>query len=163
MNPFENIPLRDIHGAPAVPWWPPAPGWWVVAAVAVTLLVFVGYLGVRYLRRRRKANAILGELEMLDSRFAEGQDSVGLARDLSIFVRRLALLYDGQAVSGLHGVRWLTYLDDSGGTNGFTQGVGRVLADVPYQPAPSFDASALIDLVRAWATTMLARHARSAG
>lgn len=162
MNPFENIPLRDIHGAPAVPWWPPAPGWWVVAVLVSLLLAYLTYLGIRRLRRRRKASAILSELDSVGVRYAQQQDPVGLARELSMFVRRLALLYDRQQVSGLYGPPWLRYLDESGATSGFTRGVGRVLADAPYQSAVSFDAPALLSLVRAWTTTMLARSSRPA-
>ena len=30
--------LRDIHGIQSVPWWPPAIGWWLIAAAIVGLL-----------------------------------------------------------------------------------------------------------------------------
>ena len=40
--------LRDIHLPQAVHWWPPAPGWWVVAALILALTIWL----VRFLQRR---------------------------------------------------------------------------------------------------------------
>ena len=40
--------LRDIHLPQAVHWWPPAPGWWVVAALSLALTIWL----VRFLQRR---------------------------------------------------------------------------------------------------------------
>ena len=34
-----QIALRDIHQATAPSWWPLAPGWWIVIAVVVAILV----------------------------------------------------------------------------------------------------------------------------
>ena len=56
MNPDLLSQLRDIHAAPAVPWWPPAPGWWLLALLLLVLLACLGrLLFARYrVRQRRK-------------------------------------------------------------------------------------------------------------
>jgi len=44
--------LRDIHLPEAVHWWPPAPGWWIVAALLLTLTIWLSrYLQARYRRQ----------------------------------------------------------------------------------------------------------------
>jgi len=44
--------LRDIHLPEAVHWWPPAPGWWIVAALLLALTVWLSrYLQARYRRQ----------------------------------------------------------------------------------------------------------------
>ena len=40
MDP-EQIPLRDLHLPEAIGWWPLAPGWWILIAIA---LVGLGFL-----------------------------------------------------------------------------------------------------------------------
>ncbi|MDP7406676.1 MAG: DUF4381 domain-containing protein, partial [SAR324 cluster bacterium] len=30
MNQDPLAALRDVHLPPAVSWWPPAPGWWII-------------------------------------------------------------------------------------------------------------------------------------
>jgi len=41
--------LRDIHGLDALPWWPLATGWWVVAGIA-GFLVLVWFAGRWWMR-----------------------------------------------------------------------------------------------------------------
>ena len=38
-NPLVN--LKDIHLPPPVPFWPPAPGWWILALLLISTL-FIG-------------------------------------------------------------------------------------------------------------------------
>lgn len=51
--------LRDIHLPQAVQWWPPAPGWWIVTALTLALLVWlVRYLQGRYRRRYFRSESL---------------------------------------------------------------------------------------------------------
>ena len=43
--------LRDIRGIEGVPWWPLAPGWWMILAALVTL-AFAAYHWRTILRLR---------------------------------------------------------------------------------------------------------------
>ena len=57
--------LRDIHLPQAVHWWPPAPGWWIVAAVALALTIWLSrYLQARYRRQyfRGESQDLLKEI-----------------------------------------------------------------------------------------------------
>lgn len=143
----QELTLRDIHAPPAPELWPPAPGWWLLFALALALLLLFGrwlYKRYRYQRRRGR---ILDELEQLKGREA-GPD---LAAEVSALLKRVALARFPRAqVASLTGLDWLAFLDRNGGAGRFTGGPGRVLAEGPYAPAPSFDTEALLTLARDW-------------
>ena len=44
MNPELVTQLRDIRGLDPVSWWPPATGWWLLAALCIGLVVALVYL-----------------------------------------------------------------------------------------------------------------------
>ena len=50
MNQDPLAQLRDIHLPEAIGWWPPAPGWWILALLLLVSTVF----SIRYLVRRRQ-------------------------------------------------------------------------------------------------------------
>ena len=50
MDP-QQIPLRDLHLPEVIGWWPLAPGWWFLIALAVAGL---GYLSYRLLTKWRR-------------------------------------------------------------------------------------------------------------
>lgn len=154
MNPAspDTLQLRDIH-LPGVPeFWPPAPGWWVVAAVALVLLVWLGLKIRRHSKIRRQRKQIIGLLDQLERSSGDTRSPEYLAR-LSALLRRLALTrFPRQQVASLTGMDWLKFLDASGGNGKFCDGPGRVLADGPYvkdldRPV---DAHALSTLIREW-------------
>ena len=137
MNPqidFSQLPLRDIHLPGPVPWWPPAPGWWIVAALVLAGLVV---LGLRYYadRRRRAAQKLLrGIAAALDN----GAEPVQCLQQVSLLLRRFAITAAQSHaapptdVAGLIGERWLAYLDSSWERDAFRQGPGRLLLAGPY-------------------------------
>jgi hypothetical protein len=156
MNPANGPDLRDIH-LPAEPgWWPPAPGWWIVAAIVLAMGVYLCFKVYLYTKRARLRRAVMGELDRCID--AGGDDPSRLAAGLSQFLRRLTLRATPNAAA-YHGDRWMDYLDQQSGTDQFSRGVGRVLLDAPFDPAATYDAAALVALVRRVACTLLDKRA----
>jgi len=125
--------LRDIHLPAPVPFWPPAPGWWVVAALA--LLAGLGLALWLRARRRSPRRAARQELDALARTFAEGRDVASLAQDLSALLRRVALArFPREEVAALHGARWLEFLERSG-RGGFPRDVAEALEAALYRRA----------------------------
>lgn len=151
-NPQQLLQLRDIHlpGQPA--FWPPAPGWWLVAVVMIALLTWMAVSALRRYRIQRQRQRVLVALAGLEHELASERSPDALAR-VSILLRRLALLrFPRERVAALTGSAWLRFLDDSGGNGRFAEGPGRILATGPYQRSlpPDLDTIGLVALVREW-------------
>lgn len=154
MNPAapNTLLLRDIHLPGPPDFWPPAPGWWLVAIVVIALLGWIGLKGWRYFRKLRQRKRILDLLEQLEQSSAIRPQPDYLAQ-LTELMKRFALArYPRRVVAPLSGSDWLHFLDESGGHGRFSQGPGRVLAHGPYvRDLPdSTDITALTSLVRDW-------------
>ena len=101
--------LRDIHLPEAIAWWPPAPGWWGVAALLLALGLLVGWLLRR--RRVRTSRLALRELARIEAEFSAGADRTRLAGELSALLRRVALArLERTRVAALHGEAWVACL-----------------------------------------------------
>ncbi|TCK17890.1 uncharacterized protein DUF4381 [Thiogranum longum] len=151
MNPAAPaLDLRDIHAAPAPPFWPPAPGWWLVAVLILVLVTVVGMWLYRRYRRHREWQRIEAELDRLAA--LANDDPAAFATGLSTLLRRVALQrFDRQRVAPLSGEAWLQFLDETGGEGEFSQGIGQVLADAAYVPEPdAIPAEPLLVLARHW-------------
>jgi len=117
--------LHDLVMPVPVPWWPPAPGWFIVSAVLVMVL---GWWLIRAIQQwqsnsyRREALVLLGKID-------------GSGAELPILIKRVALsAYPRERVASLTGEEWLAFLDQTGHTDEFTTGAGRWLARVAYEP-----------------------------
>lgn len=154
--------LRDWHLPDPVSWWPPAPGWWLVAAGILVGLVLVVRLWFRWRGRTSLQLAARLELERLGRDLAADGDRRRYLAELSRLLRRLALArYPRAQVAGLTGDDWLAFLDATGGAGEFSDGVGRVLVESAYRPTAEilFDPERLTTLVRRWIdSTSLHRH-----
>jgi hypothetical protein len=144
--------LRDIHLPEPVPFWPPAPGWWMLLALCAGAVAAALLWGRA--RRRSLRRAALAELETLRRDFDAGADAALLARGLSRLVRRVALVrFGAKRVASLHGEAWCRFLVESGGSGGFTPPLAGALAQALYRRPDGetrHDASAWIEAVRGW-------------
>ena len=147
-----GLQLRDIH-LPAPPdFWPPAPGWWLLAGLVLGLLTWAGVLLWRHLRVRRQRRRILALLTRIE-RTAGSEATPEFLAELSRLLRCLALMrFPPGQIASLTGQDWLRFLDSSGGEGQFARGPGSVLALGPYmrELPDAVDSRALTGLVRQW-------------
>lgn len=145
---MEPLPLRDIHLPDPVGWWPPAPGWWLLAILVPTLTAGLVWL-IRYRWRLTPIKLALRELDILQGDTGLGADEK--LRRLSSLLRQTALtLYPRHSVAGLAGEAWLRWLDETLSEPRFSQGPGRILAEAPYRPVPAAHLDEVLALCRDW-------------
>jgi len=158
MNPTAaaSLDLRDIHAAPPPAFWPPAPGWWVLAAVLLGLLTVLTVWGYRRYRAIRQKRQIMHEIDQVTNRYANKYNAMFVA-EISTLLRRVALQrYDRAQVAPLTGAAWLRFLDGTGGEGEFEKGVGRILEAGPYQSSTGeVPAEELLVLARQWVSKNL--------
>ena len=134
MNPLATpaLDLRDIHAAAPPAFWPPAPGWWVLAVLLLVVLLVTGLWLIKHLRQRRYRRQILDEFERITRCYSKDNCAEFIAAQ-STLMRRIALKrYSRSQVASLTGSAWLRFLDETGGNGQFERGVGRVLKDGAY-------------------------------
>ncbi len=125
--------LQDIETPPVAGPWPPAPGWWLLTALIIALLIAAGVWVWRWYRRtapRREALAHLGRLgDRLDG---HGQAGTDWYAALNRLLKQSAIhLYPHERPEALSGNGWRDFLER-------TSDVGhrqwQLLVDACYQP-----------------------------
>jgi hypothetical protein len=148
-----QIPIRDLHLPAIIGWWPLAPGWWALIALAV---IGLGWLLRNYWRARARGAArrhALRQFEVSAADYQQHQNAVQLGTELSELLRRTMLAYAPRGeVAGLTGNAWLAWLDQGMNEPLFSKGAGKTLIELPYRDAASdlsgIDVDALQDAVR---------------
>lgn len=145
MDP-EQIPLRDLHLPEAIGWWPPAPGWWILMALAAIALAF----GVRAWWRARARGAArryaLRQLKDIEREYEKRKNPVEFGAHLSELLRRTMLAYAPRNdVAGLTGDAWLEWLDRDLAQPLFSDGPGRQIVELPYRNPDSALAASDVD------------------
>lgn len=156
MGPYPHQ-LRDIHGLDAIPWWPLAPGWWLLA-LALVAGVWLAWRLLPWLPRDLSGRAwrwdAARRLRDLRRRVPR-QEPRRTAEELSELLRRIAMARHGRAqCAGLTGADWLAWLaaHDPQGFDWSRE--ARPLLDMPYAPPGRVEGQgaflSLIDAALAW-------------
>ncbi len=150
MDP-EQLPLRELHLPEAIGWWPLAPGWWVLIALAMLGLGYLLYQALLKWRWNAARRMALRELARVQGEYESGLDAVTLATELSELLRRTMLAYARRdEVAGLTGKRWLQWLDRGLDNQPFSNGSGQILESLPYQNRDRIEDDVDVDgLIRA--------------
>ena len=144
IDPAE-IPLRDIHLPDPISWWPLAPGWWLllaaVLAIIVTMFFAWRFFAQRQYRRAEKA------LSTIEQNYQQHGDDHRLARELSILARQLALLENKEPPLAQHGIgkEWADYWQRKIGDDDVTADeIREALTVAPYRRESNLDGTKLI-------------------
>lgn len=151
MNPagMNELPLRDIHLPESVSWWPPAPGWWLLMALFILLMV----TGLWLYRRHRNPGIrklAMRELDRIRRIDAHNQDPLETLQECSKLLRRVAMSMTGrQQSASLIGDAWRSRLHQLSDYR-FSDSFINTLVDAPYQPHTSIDSRAMLDECQQW-------------
>lgn len=145
--------LKDIHAPPPVDAWPPAPGWFLLAALALVAAGLIVYGLYRLWRRNRYRREALRELADLKQQYEAAGDAGDYLSAYARLLKRTALTrYPRDQIANLTGEAWVNFLDRSARTEEFSLGAGQVLVYGNYQPidAADIDVNRLDELGRYW-------------
>jgi hypothetical protein len=146
----EELPLRDIITIEPG-WWPPAPIWWLLAAVCLILL----WKLMRYWLSSMRSpygllkKAALSELAQIQSRKQLNKRQI--AEQVSALLKRVAIRrYADKKPARLSGERWLAFLNDASAEQIFSKTEKSSLANAQYLPSPDFNEAALFAAANKW-------------
>ncbi len=147
--------LRDIHLPPPIEWWPPAPGWWLLAG---TLLLMIS-VGIYVWRRRHKQRRYRRlALQAAKTNYAQWQqhgDALAYVQALNQLLKQTALqAFPAHQVAALNGDAWLSFLDSHLPAPQFNQTTTRALANVYQAQIESVEPESLQRAAEYW----LRRH-----
>ncbi|MEA3641559.1 MAG: DUF4381 domain-containing protein [Lamprobacter sp.] len=146
MNPdlpsLDLQPLRDIHDALGNPWWPLAPGWWLLLALVAGIVALIWHY-----RRARPILPAIPLLQIGDWRWDARRQLHRLRRaprdaalktrlaELSELLKRIAMARHGRSTcAGLHGQAWLDWLCEQDPDGFDWRQQGQLLIHAPYAP-----------------------------
>lgn len=146
--------LADIHLPAGVSWWPLAPGWWVLLALLV--IVIIGFFIWRH-RKQQNHYRVIAQQELAEiyADYQQSQNAAAYLHALSVLLRRTALTaYPHSFNASIKGKDWLNWLDAVCPTltEKFSDELGQSLLSSAYQKNPQLDISGLHQLSSQWIT-----------
>ncbi len=153
--------LADIHLPEPVSFWPPAPGWWVLALLLLIGLVYLGRRLAAARTRRKICDYALNELEQCYRKLVDSpQDDLdGLklryVNEVNSVLRRVALVHFPQAnVASLGGHAWVDFIRQKGDPSLLDEEIAAALSHGRFQTECNINADALHGMGRAWISSL---------
>ena len=131
-DPASLSRLHDIVVPGAVPWWPPAPGWYALGFIVAAT---GGHLAWRYHRRRQLRRYRVAALETLQAFPLTGDNDLNYAAEVMSLLRRTALAAWPRAeIVPLQGGAWWQFLDAQVDRPAFAAELGPLCERLAYAP-----------------------------
>ena len=115
MNP--QGPLAALHPLREplpVGWWPPAPGWWLLAALVLAALFVLGWALFRRYRASAYRRRALAQFSRLVDEYGQSGDSRRLLTETNALLKSVALVaFARRDVASCSGATWLNFLNSA--------------------------------------------------
>jgi hypothetical protein len=145
-DPADLANLRDIVLPPAVSYWPPAPGWWIVGATLVAVALLLLAKGLARYRRNAYRRQALHELDAI----GPASNAVAAQRISAVLKRAALVAFPRTNVARLSGASWLGFLDRTGQTDAFGKGPAHMLPALALGAVPTADGEAILQEAKRW-------------
>lgn len=147
-NPLQQ--LRDVHAPLAPEWWPPAPGWWLLAIAIVATLFFIGRLLWRAHKARRPVRSAQAMIKALRDSHDQGRiDSLQYINESNEVLKRLLVNALGiRHLGATSDEQWLNALDTISNSREFSVGCGKIFGTQRFSPRASAEVEAVDRLLQ---------------
>lgn len=153
--------LADIHLPEPVSFWPPAPGWWILAVILLLLAAWATSKILLASRRSKIKARALSELKKCYSRYADNTDSdtgnlqLRYVNEVNSVFKRVALVhFPGTAVAGLGGPEWLDFIKKNGESSLLTEEISDALSHGRFKTKLDVDVDLMNDFANQWITSL---------
>ena len=152
-DPADLSRLSDIVVPSPVPWWPLAPGWWILGAALLAFMAILVVVAANRYRSDAYRRAALAQLASIGT-----VTDPASAAAVSAVLKRVALVaYPRTEVASLTGSMWSAFLDRAAATTDFTSGPAAGLGRAALG-GPVGDGAAIVAAARRW----VRQHRRAA-
>jgi hypothetical protein len=157
--------LADIHLPVEISYWPPAPGWWVLALLLIAGAVFLTIRFIKFRNLQQVCRHALIELENCYQRLSSDStdNQLRYVNEVNSVMRRVALVHFPQAnVASLGGDAWVDFIRQKGDSSGLNEEIAAALSFGRFQTHCEVDVDAMNNLGQAWITSLyLGKQAES--
>ena len=152
--------LADIHLPAEIGYWPPAPGWWLLLALLLAALIWLGIRLLKQWQRQRRYNFALVELDKCYQRYnsaaptddeQQSAAKLNLINGVNAVLRRVALKhFPNDQVASLGGEQWVRFIRASSTSTLLDEQIATVLAQGRFARRCDVDTEQLHAMAQQW-------------
>lgn len=156
--------LADIHVPGAISFWPPAPGWWLLALLLLALAGWLVFKGLQARQQRQICAFALQELdkayESFRGQLSSDADHLNNARllflnEFNAVLRRVALWHFPNAnIASLGGRAWVDFIREKGESSLLTEEIAEALQLGRFQTRCDVDTEQLHHFGERWIVSL---------